>query len=366
MKIRFRNRDWDIRRYPVTTNHTLQPWSAADEFMLHHLEEQKIGPETPVVICHDRFGFLACLLSGNNPLLVTDLRSQDKALAKNMAANGIKPDLIRQIGPLDSLPAGQELGLMKVPKSMDLFDLLLGRLAACLAPQGQVICGFMTRHFTPAMLEIAGKYFGEVKQSLAWKKSRLLILQKPKTDLPEVEPEVITLENGEEMRQYPGVFSGGKVDVATRFFLENMQVEAGSGPVLDLACGNGILGKAWLEKAPEAELHLLDDSQLALASAKLNFSGGEVHFHWNDGLEEFPDGFFEAVVCNPPFHLEHEIDISVALGFFGQVARCLGRGGNFQLVANRHLNYRTHLVKHFGKVELVAQNEKFEVLGCRN
>ena len=63
---------------------------------------------------------------------------------------------------------------------MDLFRLYLQQLTVALDEKAIVICGFMTKYFTPQMLEIANEYFEEVEQSLAWKKSRLLILSKPK------------------------------------------------------------------------------------------------------------------------------------------------------------------------------------------
>ena len=70
------------------------------------------------------------------------------------------------------------------------------------------------------------------------------------------------------------------------------------------------------------------------------------------------------MVSNPPFHVEHEIDINLPLELFKQVHRCLSDAGTFQLVANNHLNYKTHLVKIFGDVEVTAQNEKFVVYTC--
>ena len=78
------------------------------------------------------------------------------------------------------------------------------------------------------------------------------------------------------------------------------------------------------------------------------------------------DNFFDFVVCNPPFHFEHENNIEVAIDLFVQVRRCLRRDGSFQAVANRHLNYQTHLKRLFGNVRIIGRNRKFEIISCES
>ncbi|MGB1284834.1 MAG: methyltransferase, partial [Polaribacter sp.] len=69
-------------------------------------------------------------------------------------------------------------------------------------------------------------------------------------------------------------------------------------------------------------------------------------------------------VSNPPFHFEHENNIEVALNLFSEVQNCLKLGGRFVLVANKHLNYKTHLDKLFCKTEVLAENKKFVIYEC--
>jgi 16S rRNA G1207 methylase RsmC len=118
------------------------------------------------------------------------------------------------------------------------------------------------------------------------------------------------------------------------------------------------------KRLPEAEIHLMDDVWLAVESAKLNLGKGNSVFHWTDTLKGFGDGMFDMVVSNPPFHFEYEIDITVPLGLFRDVKRTLKSSGVFLLVANRHLNYRTHLNRSFSLVNVVASDDKFEILRC--
>ena len=135
--------------------------------------------------------------------------------------------------------------------------------------------------------------------------------------------------------------------------------------VLDLASGNGILAKEVQKILPQAEIHLLDDSFLAIESSKLNVKGDSVVFHHTNDLNKINNGQFDYVISNPPFHVEHEIDINLPIELFKQVHRCLTNNGTFQLVANNHLNYKTHLIKIFGNVETTAQNDKFVVYACQ-
>ena len=76
------------------------------------------------------------------------------------------------------------------------------------------------------------------------------------------------------------------------------------------------------------------------------------------------DRYFDLVVSNPPFHFENETNIEVSIKLFQEVGRCLKEDGKFQLVASRHLNFNTHLIKIFADVYVIAEDEKFEIYEC--
>ena len=136
--------------------------------------------------------------------------------------------------------------------------------------------------------------------------------------------------------------------------------------VLDLACGNGILAKEVAKEFPAAEYHLIDDSMLAIESAKLNVKGDNYHFYHNNNLEDLGSNTMDYIVCNPPFHVEYEIDISLPLRLFRAAEKKLKPEGKFQVVANTHLNYKPHLEKIFKMVKVVHDNDKFIVYSCFN
>ena len=87
--------------------------------------------------------------------------------------------------------------------------------------------------------------------------------------------------------------------------------------------------------------------------------------HIGNGPKYFEDDTFDLILCNPPFHFEHENNIDIAINLFRGAQRTLRSSGRFLCVANNHLNYRTHLDQVFGRVTTIAENERFTVFECR-
>jgi 23S rRNA (guanine1835-N2)-methyltransferase len=351
-----------INRVPESTNNSLKAYSAADELLISYLEEK--NPES-VIIYNDSFGYLAAHSAPRTIYLASDLKSQEKAAIENFEINKLDSNCLLPTSLLKKAEKKAKLGLMKIPKSLGLFEMFLHHSASNMFKTGSLACGFMTRNFTKQMLEIASEYFEVVEQSLSQKKARLLILSKPKNVDKKQFLNTISFKN-EEIKQYFGVFSSNHIDYATQFLIENLEPPEIVISVLDLACGNGILAKEIHKQFPEAEYHLVDDSQLAIESAKLNLKGDNVHFYHNNNLEDIPSNSLDYIVSNPPFHVEYEIDISLPLRLFRAAEKKLTKEGKFQVVANTHLNYKPHLEKIFKMVKVVFDNDKFIVYSCFN
>lgn len=365
MPFKYNSQPFHIQRYPATNNKSLQAWSAADEHLLKHLDNKTI-PAGKLALINDRYGYLHCQLHSFAPLCIIQNHSQQKAHCLNLKANQLSIHQNHFINPLQTYPTRVEIALIHIPKSLDLFRLYLYYLNQNTSQTGQVICAFMTRNFTPQLLSIAKEFFEEVEQSRAWKKSRLLLLTKKR---PVQECSLINhipFTKNHSLQQYFGVFSAGNIDYASRFLMDHLQVKKSTQCALDLASGNGVLALAIREQHPHCQLHLLDDSWLAIASSKLNISDSNTFFHWNHNLDDFANQSFDLIISNPPFHFEYEIDVSIALGLFKSVKRCLKPNGCFQLVANRHLNYKIHLDRIFDEVKTLAENNKFVVYNCRS
>ncbi len=354
----------NIKRYPATENKSLQAWNASDEYILSYVNDHQLSDKRTVIF-NDRFGFLGCHLSSSNAIQIINYKSEQKALQFNLKNNELVLNEGSILFPLSELPSGIQLGIIKVPKSIELFEFYLSKLSKSINKDGVVLCGFMTKYFNKSMVSAAETYFEEVEQSLAWKKSRILILKKPK-DIEGKNPIQSfsfshSLTGDIEINQYPGVFSSKRIDQATEFFLDHLGVTDNVDRILDLASGNGILGITAKTINPKSEITLVDDSFLAVESSRLNLNSENTHFKWKDTLEDFESEYFDLVISNPPFHFEFETNIEVSIFLFKEVYRCLKIGGRFRSVASKHLNFKTHLDSLFSSTKIVAETTKFVV-----
>ncbi len=352
---KFGDEYFQLDRYPPTEQRSLQAWCAADELLLRFTKDRT----GKIAIYGDVFGSLSVCLNTSRPTSIVTSRSQIKALEINSRYNNCPEILNLTAFPLGSLNERFNTVLMRIPKSLDLFELFLQQSSAHLEAGGQVACGFMTKYFTPGLVAIAERYFDCVEQSRAEHKARLLILSSPKEI--EHKPLIHSMDSpwGQIFKQYYGVFSSGHLDFASLFLIEHLSVSESELTILDLASGNGVLACAAQRANPSAKIYLVDDSWLAVESSKLNIP--DAHFVWDDSLSQFDKSMFDLIISNPPFHFGHETNIEVSLHLFAQAANCLKPNGRFVIVANSHLNYAVHLLKWFSSVDTIAENEKFVI-----
>lgn len=350
-----------VSRYPKTIDRSLQAYSKADEYILETLEIEK-GQN--LWILNDRFGFLSCHMASFSPTVLSNFASQEKAIKLNFEENDLEvPIMVKLLEPINQKV---DIAILKVPKAKDMFEMFLRKIHSNSKADTKVLCAFMTRHFNAQLISISEKYFNKAEQSKAWKKSRLIHLSEPKqlNELPELIHNIeFSIDNNiHHLKQYYGVFSAQRIDYGTQFLIENLNLENTESDVLDLACGNGIIGYTLKTKNPKINLHLLDDSHLAIESSKLNI-GENATYHFAYKTELIKDKF-DIVVCNPPFHFEHEKTIDIAINLFAGVKSILKPDGRFVIVANRHLNYKTHLSLIFNSVLIFAENQKFIIYEC--
>ncbi len=359
----------NIHRFPKSSDQSLKAWSAADEHLIKYVLDDNTD-NCKFSIINDRFGYLTLNLYSTVPNIITHFKSQEDAIIKNFESNNLDSGKIKFSNLINSEDKACDRIVLKIPKSLDLFHLFLIKAHKLCKADTKVFCGFMTRHFTKQLLEIASLYFKEVKQSRGWKKSRILTLSNPKKDTEEIEPlHTIPFLNyrGEHLsfKQYYGVFSSRHIDYATQFLLQHLSVDSTTKRALDLASGNGVIAHEIRAQSKHAEIHLLDDSYLAIESSRLNIKEGDNHFHHDHKLKKFEDEYFDLIVCNPPFHFEYENTIDIALRLFKEVSRILKSNGYFVQVSNLHLNYKTHLSKSFKSVKVIGRNSKYEIIKCQ-
>ncbi len=342
----------------------------ADELLLNWATEQSpnLASES-ITIYHDREGILCTCVPATKKVFVSNNYLHRQRMLAACERNGTVG--ILEVGDvLDPAPAGTKINLLHVPKSIELFELYLQHIAKTSTLQTKLACAFQTRYFSPRMLDVAAKYAASVTQSRAYKKARLLMLDDFFKITPPEFPLIESDFEGVTYLQYPGVFSANHIDYATQFLLSEWATNDAlaelpvPGHILDPGCGNGIIGDYLLGRYPDAQLTAYDISRVATASTKMNLAAHGYKERATvlevGALTEIKNPVcFDLIVTNPPFHDEFQTDISASTDLFLAASDRLNSGGNLVVVANRHLNYATHLRRYFDEVLVVAENEKF-------
>jgi len=354
------NSKLQIERFPFAGNPNLKAWNAADELLVSMIEDLK--RQEPAIF-GDRFGYLTLHLQEFNPLAIINYNSQLAALKYHAEKSGISA--IRQPSNLMQAPHSTlwHTGIIHIPKSNDLFEVYIRRFAENAHQDAVLLCAFMTRHFTTAWLDMLSIYFDDVVQTKAVKKARVIVcrsvIKKPE--------EILKLSyynyHGKTYGQFPGVFSKSHIDAATAFLLEYLIPENDESELLDIGCGNGIIGISLKKRFPWINVSGTDDNMMAVASARLNDESCD--WRWVYNLDTYENESFDIIVTNPPFHLEYETDPALAWNLLQQASLKLRKGGRIVVVFNRHLNYSTQLIKWFSNCRKLAENEKFSILECR-
>jgi 16S rRNA (guanine1207-N2)-methyltransferase len=169
------------------------------------------------------------------------------------------------------------------------------------------------------------------------------------------------------IQNHASLFSRDRLDPGSRLLLEHMPQDPRFRHIVDLGCGNGVLGLIAAALNPAASLLFSDESFMAIASAEANFRDAfaqarDADFTVGDCLQAVSAASQDLVLINPPFHQQHSVGDAIAWRMFKDARRVLAAGGELRIVANRHLGYHAKLKKLFGNCETVAANSKFVIL----
>ncbi len=365
--------DWQLQRWPPTTDATLQAWDAADELLLDHVAEllkQRDSAFANVLLLNDVHGALATSLHRLSPVSWSDSSLAHRAAEENLKRNDIASPL-RKLASVQTPDAPVDLVLIRVPKTNALLEDQLARLRPQLHENTVIIAAAMVKHLQKSAFACLERYLGKVTTSLAVKKARLLFVALDEELPVQRSPypsEFTDSETGLTLFNHANVFSRAHLDHGARFLLSQYNDLPAAQRVVDLGCGNGVLGIRLLQMRPDAHVRFIDESYSAVESARCNharyFGDQAVNadFQVADGLESGDSDSLDLVLCNPPFHQQHVLGDQVARSMFAQSKRCLRQGGELCVVANRHLSYPRMLKHLFGNCRTLASNRKFMVL----
>jgi 16S rRNA (guanine1207-N2)-methyltransferase len=371
--------EFELNRLPKRPRELLIAWDAADEYLLNTLAEQLKLPDAStapatsgvrVLILNDSFGALAVALNAFRPHAVSDSYLSQQATRLNLVANGLPEHSVSLQSSLEALEGAFDLVLIKVPKTLALLEDELIRLRPHLTSTTRVIVAGMIKTLPPSVWKLLERLVGPTTTSLARKKARLIFasLDAGLIVPPNPYPVCYRLENTEHLiSNHANVFSRDSLDIGTRFFLQHLPFRPDACDIIDLGCGNGLVGLIAAERSPAATVQFVDESFMAVASARDNFQRvfgerREATFRVGDGLMGVESESADLILCNPPFHQQNTVGDQIAVSLFKQSQRVLRHGGELWVIGNRHLDYHNYLNRLFGKHSVVAANSKFVIV----
>ncbi|GGZ55347.1 ribosomal RNA large subunit methyltransferase G [Streptomyces inusitatus] len=367
--------DYTLARFPEDPRDALRAWDAADEYLLRRLDESAPDLSGTLVVLGDRWGALATSLAAHRPVQITDSFLAQRATLANLARSGADPGAVRMLSARDTPPARIDVLLVRVPKSLALLEDQLHRLAPGIHPETVIIGAGMVSEIHTSTLRLFERIIGPTRTSLAVRKARLIFCTPDPALAPAPSPwplryalpADVGVASGRTVTNHAGIFCADRLDIGTRLFLGSLPERVGPQKVVDLGCGNGVVGTAAALANPRASVTFVDESFSAVASAEATYrenvpTGREAEFLVGDGLSEIPDGSVDLVLNNPPFHSHRATTDTTALRMFTGARRALRPGGELWVVGNRHLGYHQRLRRIFGGCQVMASDPKFVVL----
>jgi 16S rRNA G1207 methylase RsmC len=350
--------------------HNLQAWDAADEYLLSYLQPQ-LQPQSHIAIFNDGFGALALNLLDHHITSISDSFVSHQCTLHNAKINQLPIENLTLKTSVDELPQRADVIVLKIPKSNQMLQYQLAQISQLADEKTLIIAAARAKDIHSSTLALFERYLGETTTSLALKKARLVFSQKQKTtELPalktwKIERPTLTIHN------FANVFSSDKLDIGARFFMQHLPQLQPNQHVIDLACGNGVIGLTALSQQPDITLQFIDESAMAIASAQLNVEHNfpqqltQCQFKQTNCLLGVEEQSADIVLCNPPFHQQHAITDHIAWQMFKDSLRVLKKGGELRIIGNRQLGYHVKLKRLFGHCEQIAANRKFVILSVK-
>lgn len=400
-----------LSRYPIRSNEQLRAWDAADEFILNWLAENEVPLEDlQILILNDSFGALSVAMSNessanladkytsgaeglvpdgrekvirsNKPVSVVDSFMSAQGMIHNFKENQLRIDAVERVFlgelPQALLEKSVDLVLIKVPKSLAQLEEQLHVVRPLIGDKTKVLAGGMVKSIHRSTLALFEQIIGPTKTSLAKKKARLIFAEKDESifvsDNPfpkryQLETDITGVPQKATLFAHGGVFSHAQLDIGSRLLLKSIPSDLGRAKILDLGCGNGVLGLIAAMRNPDSVIAFSDESHFAVESAKQSVHAtlegerlDDMEFHLTHCADGISEQSQDLVLNNPPFHAQGSRTDQISLNMFEGAHSVLKKGGEIRVVGNRHLGYHKRLKQIFGNCRVLDSNPKFVVL----
>lgn len=368
-----------LQRWPLNQpNTSLQAWDAADELLIQHTFDAAVQFKAQhqraplLLIINDCFGALSCALAEFEQIQINDSVLAEHGTRHNRLQNNLSLSSLTQLSSLDAYPNQPDIVLLKLPNNHSYLQFILQQLAKVANADSVILASAKAKDINRNVLAMFNATLGPASASLTVKKCRLIqcqvVADLPATTLVQF-PLRWPLENSSyTLVNHANVFSREKLDQGARFFLQHLpEIEAGQ-TIIDLGCGNGVLGLPVLSQGKAIHLLFCDESYMAVASAQQTIAENlpqqlaQCQFITDDCLSLQADRSADIVLCNPPFHQQQAVTSHIASQMFLDAKRVLKQGGRLRIVANRHLGYQDILKRLFGNCRHLAADAKFVIL----
>ncbi|WP_105213211.1 methyltransferase [Pseudoalteromonas sp. T1lg22] len=363
---------YHLHRLPLQQkNRSLQAWDAADEYLVDYINEHHADAKR-LLILNDDFGALACAFNQLTSDSVSDSYIAIQAWQHNLKENNLNTEQLTPLTSLEPLADDYDLVIGKIPKNIGYMQHQLAQLSQSLKPGTPVVLAGKTKAIHTSTINLVERYIGPATTTLAQKKARLITATMHNKAQQSPFPKSWQLEGSDfTLVNHANVFSRDSLDIGARFFSNYLPQSKKPIRIIDLGCGNGVIGLQTLIKCPEAQVTFVDESAMAVASARqtvIENLPDELHrceFIHNDCLSGFNAQGYDLVLCNPPFHQQNAVTDHIAWQMFNDAKKVLRPGGELRIVGNRHLDYHEKLKRLFGGSKLLGSNKKFVVLSAK-
>lgn len=362
-----------LRRWPDLEAPELYASDAADRLILDESRAARAAAPDGIALIGDAYGALALSAvaeGASDPRSHQDARVGELALAANAARLGLAAP--RSVAVLDAdAVRGARVVLLRLPRSLDALRDIAALIAAHADPDVVVFAGGRVKHMSVAMNDVLAASFERVDVTHARQKSRVLVASRARVGVDVDGAPLLhrAVEDGLQIRAYGGAFAGARLDIGTRMLLRHLPAAPGGGtaddPLIDFACGTGVVAAHLALRHPEATVLASDQSAVAvrsaLATAQANGVADRVRVVRDDLLRSRDEASASFIALNPPFHSAAAVTDKLAPRLFADAARVLRPGGELWCVWNSSLRYRPQLERLVGETRQIARDAKFTV-----